>query len=152
MLWFVVAPACVLAACGGGSRAKTIDVHVTGPSSGASSGDCFLTLRSQIEGGGTETYCLKRFNGEPGPNAVVRDSGRMTFALDGGDIAADVNVVMRFEGDGKHARQTLRGKIVGGSRDYDGARGTISGGGTATEDEPGHVAEQDLRYTLELAG
>jgi hypothetical protein len=75
----------------------------------------------------------------------------MTFDLAEGTIAADVRVVMRFAGDGTHARQTLAGTIVDGTGEFAGAHGTISGGGSAVEDAPGHIASQDVRYTLVVA-
>ncbi len=96
------------------------------------------------------TYCLERFRGAPGPNATVHDSGRMRFQLGRGIVAARVRVVMRFAGDGTHARQALNGRIVGGTGDFAGALGTITGGGLAVEDPPGHIASQALRYRLVL--
>jgi hypothetical protein len=139
--------------CGGNGKrpGRELDLRVVGTSSSLSSPHCAFFLRSRLAGGGSMTYCLERFRGAPGPNATVHDSGRMRFQLGRGIVAARVRVVMRFAGDGTHARQALNGRIVGGTGDFAGARGTITGGGLAVEDPPGHIASQALRYRLALA-
>ena len=119
-----------------------IAVHVTGAAAGHHTSACFLSLRSHVVGGGTMTYCLKTYSGAPGPGAVVRDHGVVTFRLPRRMIRARVLVVQRFAADGKHARQELRGRVIGG--------GTIRGGGSVLEDTPGHVAASDLRYRIVL--
>jgi hypothetical protein len=119
-----------------------VTVHITGPAAGASTSACFLRLSSHVVGGGSETYCLETFHGKPGPNAVVRSRGLVTFRLPHRTLRARVLVVQRFAADGKHARQTLSGTMVGG--------GTISGGGTDVESPPGHVTASDLRYRISV--
>lgn len=119
-----------------------IAVHVTGPATSKSTNACFLQLASHVVGGGTETYCLQTFHGRPGPNAVVRSRGVVTFRLPHRTLRARVLVVQRFAADGKHARQTLTGTIVGG--------GTVNGGGTDVESPPGHVRASDLRYRISV--
>jgi hypothetical protein len=117
-------------------------VEVTGTSTSLLSTTCFIKIRQRVVGGGTTTYCLKTFHGRPGPNATVRDSGVMTFALKGRLIRANVQIVEKFAADGAHARQTLTGKLVGG--------GTVKGGGPVVEKPPGHIASSNLRYVLTL--
>ena len=119
-----------------------IAIHVTGAAVGKSTNACFLQLTSRVVGGGSETYCLQTFHGKPGPNAVVRSRGVVTFRLPHRTLRARVLVVQRFAADGKHARQTLSGTIVGG--------GTISGGGTDVESPPGHVTASNLRYRIDV--
>jgi hypothetical protein len=125
-------------------------IRVTGSSESLAVGGCFIRIRSRVVGGGTETYCLERFSGAPGPRAVVRDSGVMTFALPRGTLRARVRIVQRFAVDGVHAKQSLTGEIVGGTRGYARAAGTISGGGTDVEKPPGHVAASNVRYVVRL--
>lgn len=112
---------------------------------------CFLLLRSKLEQGSV-SYCLEKFHGEPGPNATVRDSGTMTFTLPAGTIRARVSIVQRFGADGIHARQTLRGTLVGGTGRYARISGTIAGGGTDVEDPPGTIDSQHLRYVIRARG
>jgi hypothetical protein len=112
-------------------------VHVTGPATGGETAACFLRLVSHVVGGGTATYCLTDFRGEPGPRALVRVRGTITFRLPHRTLRAKVLIVDRFAEDGKHARQTVTGT-------------GISGGGTYVEDPPGHVAASDLRYRLSV--
>jgi hypothetical protein len=112
---------------------------------------CFLLLRSKLEHGSV-SYCLETFHGEPGPNETVRDSGTMTFALPGGTIRARVSIVQRFGADGIHARQALKGTLVGGTGRYAHAAGTITGGGTEVENPPGTIDSQHLRYVIRAPG
>jgi hypothetical protein len=125
-------------------------IRVTGSSESLAVGSCFIRIRSRVVGGGTQTYCLERFSGAPGPRAVVRDSGVMTFALARGILRARVRIVQRFARDGVHATQSLTGGVVDGTRAYARARGAISGGGTDVEKPPGHVASSNLRYVVRL--
>jgi hypothetical protein len=122
-----------------------IVVRVTGASTARSTNTCFLLIHQR-----SLSYCLKSFTGAPGPNAVVRDQGDMTFALTGGTVRAQVNIVQRFAADGAHARQTLTGRVTGGTGRYASARGTVSGGGTVVESPPAHIASSSLRYVLAL--
>jgi hypothetical protein len=97
-------------------------------------------------------YCLEEFTGEPGSNAVVRDSGVMTFALPDGTLTARVRIAEAFEADGRHAQQKLTGTVTGGTGRYAGLRGAIGGGGRVDEHPPGQIADSDLRYTAVLGG
>jgi hypothetical protein len=123
-------------------------VHVTGPAVGSHTANCFLRLPAHVAGGGSMVYCLKTYDGMPGPEAILRDAGVMTFSLPRGSFTARVSVVMRFAADGKHARQTLHGRIIGGTGAYAHATGTIAGGGTTVEASPGHVTASHLRYVV----
>jgi hypothetical protein len=82
----------------------------------------------------------------------VKDAGLFTFSLPRGRVVARVEIVQRYAADGKHARQTLTGTVVGGTRAYRTARGTVAGGGTDVEDGPGHITSSDLRYRISLTG
>jgi len=119
-----------------------IVVRVRGTSTSLLSTSCFIKIRQHVVGGGTATYCLKTFHGRPGPNATVRDSGVMTFALKRRTIRANVQIVERFGSDGAHAKQTLTGKVIGG--------GTVKGGGPVVEKPPGHIASSNLRFVITL--
>jgi hypothetical protein len=114
-------------------------VHVTGPATGGETPLCFLRLVSHVAGGGTATYCLNDFRGSPGPRAVVRVRGSITFKLPRrAPLRVNVMIVDRFAADGKHARQTVSGP-------------GIVGGGSYVEDPPGHVKSSDLRYRLSVS-
>src|SRR5581483_5443805 len=71
-------------------------VKVSGSSTSLLSTTCFIKIRQHVVGGGTTTYCLETFHGRPGPNATVRDSGVMTFALKGRTIRANVQIVEKL--------------------------------------------------------
>jgi hypothetical protein len=130
----------LLCGCGGAPHGALV-VRVRGTStSGPSSASCFLLLHQHVVGGGRTTYCLQRLTGRPGPNATLRDSGVMMFALPDRRIRARVHIVARFAADGRHAKQTLAGTVDGGGR--------IAGGGPYVEDPPGHVANSDLHYVI----
>ena len=139
----------MLSACSGHANAPSaIDVRVTGRAESHSSESCFLNLTARVADGGTMRYCLKTFSGEPGPNAVVHDRGTMTFELPEGTLRAAVRTVQRFEPDGRHARQSLFGTILGGTGRFEGDAGTISGGGIVEEYPPGHIADSALEYRI----
>jgi hypothetical protein len=72
----------------------------------------------------------------------------MTFYLRTGTIRTRVRVLQRFAADGRHARQSLTGRIVGGTGRFRGARGSIRGGGTDVEASPGEITASALRYVL----
>lgn len=136
--------AAVVLLCGCGSASKRVlVVRVRGESSTAPSvSKCFLLIRQHVAGGGTSTYCLEAYSGRPGPNATLEDRGVMTFALPNRTIRAHVHIDARFRADGRHATQTLRGRVARG--------GSITGGGHYVESPPGHVASADLRYVITL--
>jgi len=110
-------------------------VHVSGPATRTEPARCFVRLRARIAGGGTLITCLTGFRGAPGPNAVVRVRGTMTFRLPHRTYTAKVLILDRFAADGKHAVQQVTGK-------------GISGGGTYVEDPPGHVRASSLTFRL----
>jgi hypothetical protein len=140
----------VLMVAGTARGATNLTVHVRGGTTQIITSSCFLKLKQRVTGGGTLVYCLKTFHGKPGPNAVVRDSGVTTFTLPKGTILADVSIVQRFAADGAHAKQTLTGKVAGGTGRYAHARGSVSGGGTDVEQPPGSVRSSNLRYAFVL--
>ena len=110
-------------------------VHVHGPAQSSETARCFVRLEARITGGGTLVTCLTGFRGAPGPNAVVRVTGTMTFRLPHRTYAAKVLILDRFAADGKHAVQQVSGK-------------GIAGGGTYVEDPPGHVRASNLTFRL----
>lgn len=147
------------AGCGGSGGAggattgrvmQAVQVRVSGTAESKSSADCFLLLTSQVVGGGTSTYCLEKFTGEPGPNAVVESTGKLTFHLPKGDIRSDVRVSQTFEADGRHAEQRLSGTVTGGTGDYAGTTGKVTGGGPNVESPPGTIRSSDLRYEIDF--
>jgi hypothetical protein len=110
-------------------------IHVEGPARSTETAACFLRLTAHIAGGGTAVTCLTAFHGTPGPGAVVRVRGTISFHLPQRLLRYRVLIVDRFAADGKHATQRLTGA-------------GISGGGTFVESPPGHVTASDLRYRL----
>jgi len=57
----------------------------------------------------------------------------MTFVLRAGTIRVRVRITQRFRSDGRQARQTTTGTIVGGTGRYQRARGTLTGSGTVVD-------------------
>jgi hypothetical protein len=149
-----------LAGCGGSTVSgssvepvtQLVTIRVSGPADSHSTTDCFLLLTSHVDGGGTMRYCLQHFDGEPGPNAVMKDNGTMTFALPDGTLRANVQITQKFAADGRHAAQRLNGTVSGGTERYAGVRGTISGGGDVDEHPPGTIAGSNLRYVVAPGG
>ena len=110
-------------------------LHVTGAAEGHSTARCFLQLSARVVGGGRAITCIETFSGRPGPNALVRIRGTITFRLPHRTIRARVLIVDRFAADGRHATQRVSGR-------------GISGGGRFVESLPGHVRSSDLRYRV----
>ena len=79
----------------------------------------------------------------------MHSKGRMTFRLKKGSIRTRVGITQRFGSDAFHARQTVHGSIVAGTRAYRGARGTITGRGTVTDRVSG-LGPVELSYMLHL--
>jgi hypothetical protein len=127
----------------------TLVVRVEGRPARHATDACIFRIRARVVGGGTQTTCLTRIDGVPGPNASMHSSGAMTFALQRGTIRTQVRITQRFGNDGEHARQTVNGSIVGGTGRYHRARGTIVGGGTLIDRAVG-LGAVHLRYTLSL--
>ena len=126
----------VLAASASAGIQRSFTIRVAGPATSSTTEHCFLRIRGRVVGGGAEVYCLEHATGAPGPNAVVRDSGAMTFQVRDGTIRTLVRIVQRFGADGRHARQSLTGRVGGGTGRFRGARGSIRGGGTDVEALP----------------
>src|SRR4051812_17677111 len=74
-------------------------VHVTGPATSAETTACFLRLTAHAVGGGTVVTCLTDFRGSPGPSAIVRVRGTITFRLPHRTLRAAVLIVDRFAPD-----------------------------------------------------
>jgi hypothetical protein len=108
-------------------------IQVEGPARSTETPKCFLQLTAHVVGGGTAVTCLTRFRGQPGPYALVRLTGTITFHLPHRLLRYRVLIVDRFAADGKHATQHVTGK-------------GIDGGGTFLEDPPGNVRASDLIY------
>jgi hypothetical protein len=102
-----------------------------------------------LVGGGRQTTCITSLDAVPGPGVVMHNKGLMTFRLTRGSIKTRVGITQRFGPDGIHARQTVRGSVVTGTRAYQGARGTITGRGTVTDRASG-LGPVSLRYALHL--
>jgi hypothetical protein len=125
----------------------SVVVHVVGPASRAPSFACAFVVRAAVREGGKQVTCLTSVVGVPAPRAVIHSKGTMTFLLRRGTIRARVSVTQRFAADGVTATQTLTGTIVGGTRAYAGARGTIRGGGTLRDSRAG-LTRLRLAYRL----
>lgn len=111
----------------------SLTLHVTGTAVRGTSGSCGFTISAKVVEGGKQVTCLTSVRGYPGPGAVIRSAGTMTFVLRRGTIRTRVAVTQRFGSDGTSARQTLTGRVVGGSGAYARAHGTIRGGGTLVD-------------------
>jgi hypothetical protein len=129
--------------------AVALTLHVRATPARSSSARCAFVIVAPVVGGGRQTTCLTSVDGFPGPGAVIRSRGTMTFRLARGTIRARVSVVQRFRGDGVHARQTLTGTVVGGTRRYARARGTVSGGGSVVDRRDG-LGRVSLVYVVRL--
>lgn len=110
---------------------------------------CAFEVSASLVGGGRQTTCITGLDGVPGPGVVMHSRGLMTFALKKGSIKVQVRITQRFGADGVHARQTVHGSIVGGTRAYRNARGNITGGGTVIDHVNG-LGPVNLRYVLRL--
>jgi hypothetical protein len=144
----ILASIFVFAGCGG-DKATSTTVRVTGSPTRRATEACLFFIRARIVGGGTQTTCLTKIDGFPDPGATIRSRGSMAFVLPDGTIRTRVSIVQRFARDGAHAHQTLRGSIVGGTRRYRRARGTVRGAGTVI-DRALSLGPVNLRYVLTL--
>ena len=124
-------------------------VRVDGIPRRSTSSVCRFVITVRVVGRGRQTTCLTRVVGYPGPSAVIRSRGRMTFALPHGTIVVRATIVQRFRADGVRARQSATGTIVRGTAPYKGARGTLSGGGTVV-DRRTALGRVRLAYRLAL--
>lgn len=132
-----------------GANARVVVVRVRGVPVRTTSARCAFVIRARVVGGGSQTTCLETVAGFPGPGAVIRSRGVMTFALRGGAITARVRVTQRFRRDGVHALQALLGTVVGGTGAFAHAGGTITGGGPVVDRRSG-LGAVDLRYRIAL--
>jgi hypothetical protein len=145
-MWKLVTAAVLLELA---SPAHTLTVRVRGMPTRRPTGSCLFLIRARAVGGGTQTTCITKLDGFPGPHATIRSEATMTFGVRAGAIRTRVSITQRFSADGVHAHQALRGLISGGTGRYQRARGTISGGGPVT-DRRARLGPVDLRYTLSL--
>jgi hypothetical protein len=137
-----------LAGCGGSGRELVEQVRAMPKRSSTVS--CLFLVRAPLVNGGSQRTCITRVDGVPAPGATIHSRAVMTFVLVAGAIRTRVLIAQRFTADGVHARQTLRGTIVGGTGVYRRAHGTITGGGPVVDRSSG-LGAVDLRYTLSLS-
>ena len=126
-----------------------LTLHVAGTPTRRATAQCQLVIVARVVEGGRQRVCLTEIDGFPAPNVTMRSRGTMTFALRTGTIRMRVRITQRFRRDGRHARQTTTGTIVGGSGRYRHARGTITGSGTVV-DTAARLTDVHLRYRLAI--
>jgi hypothetical protein len=110
-----------------------LTLHVAGSPTRSATARCQLVIVARVVEGGRQRVCLREIDGFPAPNVTMHSRGTMTFALRNGTIRARVRITQRFRSDGRHARQTTTGTIVGGTGRYRHARGTLTGSGTVVD-------------------
>ena len=125
----------------------SLTLHVTGNATRTTSSHCGFVITAHVVEGGTQVTCLTSVRGYPAPGATIHSAGTMTFRSKGGTIRSRISVTQRFAANGSTARQTLTGRIVGGTRAYRGVRGTITGGGTVVDTET-RLSHLRLTYRL----
>jgi hypothetical protein len=126
-----------------------LTLHVTGTPTRTATARCQLMIVARVVEGGRQRVCLTEIDGFPAPNVTMHSRGTMTFALRNGTIRARVRITQRFRSDGRHAAQTTRGTIVGGTGRYRRARGTLTGSGTVV-DTATRLTGVHLAYRLAL--
>jgi hypothetical protein len=124
-----------------------LTLHVAGSPTRTATAQCQLVIVARVVEGGRQRVCLTEIDGFPAPNVTMRSGGTMTFTLRAGAIRARVRVTQRFRSDGRHARQTTTGTILGGTGRYRHARGTLTGSGTVV-DTATRLANVRLAYRL----
>jgi hypothetical protein len=122
-------------------------LHVAGSPARTATARCQLVIVARVVEGGRQRVCLTEIDGFPAPNATMHSRGTMTFVLRRGTIRVGVRIVQQFRSDGRHATQTTRGRIVGGTGRYRRARGVLSGSGTVV-DTAARLTDVHLRYRL----
>lgn len=132
---------------GGCGSHHALTLHVTGTPTRRATARCRFTIEAHVVEGGRQRVCLTEIEGFPAPNVTMRSRGTMVFALRAGTIRTHVRVTQRFRRDGRHARQTTTGTIVGGSGRYRHARGTVTGTGTVV-DTAARLADVRVVYRL----
>jgi hypothetical protein len=124
-----------------------LTLHVAGSPTRTATAQCQLVIVARVVEGGRQRVCLTEIDGFPAPNVTMHSRGTMAFTLRAGTIRARVRVTQRFRSDGRHARQTTTGTIVGGTGRYRHARGTLTGSGTVV-DTAKRLANVHLAYRL----
>jgi hypothetical protein len=124
-----------------------LTLHVTGSPARTATARCQLVISARVVEGGRQRVCLTRIDGFPAPNVTMHSRGTMTFTLRAGTIRARVRITQRFRSDGRHARQTTTGTIVGGTGRYRHARGTLTGSGRVV-DTAARLTNVRLAYHL----
>ena len=125
-----------------------LTLHVAGSPTRTATARCQLVVARVVEGG-RQRVCLTEIDGFPAPNVTTHSRGMMVFTLRTGTIRARVRITQRFRSDGRHARQTTTGTIVGGTGRYRRARGTLTGSGTVV-DTAARLTNVRLAYRLAL--
>jgi hypothetical protein len=126
-----------------------LTLHVTGSPTRTASARCRLVIVARVVEGGRQRVCLTKIDGFSAPNVTMHSRGTMAFLLRSGTIRARVRITQRFRRDGRHARQTTTGTIVGGTGRYGHARGTLTGSGTAV-DTAARLTDVHLAYRLAM--
>jgi hypothetical protein len=129
----------------------TLTLHVATTPTRSSSPGCVFVIRNPLVERGRQTTCLRSVVGVPGPGGVIRSAGTMSFDLPNGTIRARVSSVLRFRADGVHARQTVRGVVVGGTRAFAHVRGSVVGTAEVV-DRATALGRVVGTYTFDLAG
>jgi hypothetical protein len=110
-----------------------LTLHVAGSPIRSATARCQFVIVARVVEGGRQRVCLTEIDGFPAPNVTMHSRGTMAFTLRNGAIRARVRITQRFRSDGRHARQTTTGTIVGGTGRYRHARGTLTGSGTVVD-------------------
>ena len=110
-----------------------LTLHDAGSPTRTATARCQLVIVARVVEGGRQRVCLTEIDGFPAPNVTMHSRGTMAFTLRNGTIRARVRITQRFRSDGRHARQTTTGTIVGGTGRYRHARGTLTGSGTVVD-------------------
>jgi len=92
-----------------------LTLHVAGSPTRTATARCQLVIVARVVEGGRQRVCLTEIDGFPAPNVTMHSRGTMAFTLRNGAIRARVRITQRFRSDGRHARQTTTGTIVGGT-------------------------------------
>jgi hypothetical protein len=125
-------------------------VHVdTVPKRTAPAG-CIFRIDAPLKEGGRTSTCLTSVEGFPSPLATMHSKGVMTFVLAAGAIRVRVAITQTFARDGEHATQTISGRVIGGTKRYAHAKGTLRGGGTVL-DRRASLGRVRLTYRLALS-
>jgi hypothetical protein len=111
---------------------------------------CIFQIAAPLREGGTTKTCLTSVDGFPAPRATMHSKGVMTFAWRSGTLRVRVTVTQVFAADGVHAKQSVVGRITGGTGKYAHAHGTLSGGGSVIDRRSG-LGRVRLAYKLTIS-